>query len=500
MGTSWSACSRPEQPNKVTPSRCPPTATPPSWAGLATTGTSERRGSSPAAAKFGPSRAANWSAPARLDQPNKATPSRCPPTATPPSWAGLGDNSQAGAAWVFTRSGGVWTQQEWTQQKMLQVKLVGTGAVGSAKLGASVALSADGDTAIVGGPSDKGNIGAAWVFTRSGGVWTQQEWTQQKTLQTKLVGTGAVGEAYQGQSVALSADGNTAIVGGPVDNAYAGAAWVFTRSGGVWTQQGGKLVGTGAVRTPYQGGSVALSGDGNTAIVGGYGDNSHSGRRGSSPAAAASGPSRAASWSAQARLERTATRASPSRCPATATPPSSAGSATKTHAGAAWVYTRSGAVWTQQGGKLVGAGAVGRAEQGYSVALSGDGDTAIVGGPWDNSNAGAAWVFVQPLEVSPYTGIAASGPHGGPFLPSSFSYTLSATSGGVKYSITNVPSWLTASSTSGTLTRANTIITFKINSSADALASGAHVGSINFNNTTGAQASISRAATLTVNP
>jgi hypothetical protein len=77
----------------------------------------------------------------------------------------------------------------------------------------------------------------------------------------KLVGTGAVGGAgTQGFSVALSADGNTAIVGGWRDNSSAGAAWVYTRSGGVWTQQGNKLVGTGAV-----GASVAMSSDGNTA-------------------------------------------------------------------------------------------------------------------------------------------------------------------------------------------------------------------------------------------
>src|SRR5262249_12381124 len=55
----------------------------------------------------------------------------------------------------------------------------------------------------------------------------------------KLVGTGAVGNAQQGRSVALSADGNTVIVGGISDNNTAGAAWVFTRSGGVWSQQGG---------------------------------------------------------------------------------------------------------------------------------------------------------------------------------------------------------------------------------------------------------------------
>jgi hypothetical protein len=99
-------------------------------------------------------------------------------------------------------------------------------------------MPADGNTAIVGGGADNGNVGAAWVYTRSGGVWNQQ---------AKLVGTGAVGpNVDQGYSVALSSDGNTAIIGGRGDNNGVGAAWVFTRSGGVWTQQGSKLVGVGS--------------------------------------------------------------------------------------------------------------------------------------------------------------------------------------------------------------------------------------------------------------
>ena len=162
-----------------------------------------------------------------------------------------------GAAWVYTRSGGVWSQQG--------NKLVGTGAVGVAFQGASVSLSDDGNTAIIGGSLDNGAVGAAWVYARSGGVWSQQG--------NKLVGTGAVGLAAQGESVSLSADGNTAIVGGYGDNSLAGAAWVYTRSGGVWSQQGSKLVGTGAVGGARQGFSVSLSGDGNTAIVGGDRDN-----------------------------------------------------------------------------------------------------------------------------------------------------------------------------------------------------------------------------------
>jgi hypothetical protein len=115
-------------------------------------------------------------------------------------------------------------------------KLVGTDAVGLASQSRSVALSGDGNTAIVGGSEDNSATGAAWVYTLSDGVWTQRG--------NKLVGTGAVGNAQQGISVALSTDGNTAIVGGPDDNSSAGnnsgagAAWVFTRSGGVWSQQG----------------------------------------------------------------------------------------------------------------------------------------------------------------------------------------------------------------------------------------------------------------------
>ncbi|HEX3497252.1 MAG TPA: hypothetical protein VHT02_08805, partial [Methylocella sp.] len=198
-------------------------------------------------------------------------------------------------------------------------KLVGTGAVGGATQGQSVAISGDGNTALVGGPGDNGSFGAAWVFTLSGGVWNQQG--------PKLIGSGSASQPQHGFSVALSGDGNTALVGAPSDNSGAGAAWVFTRSGGVWSQQA-KLVGTGGISPlVYQGASVSLSGDGNTAIVGAPSDDNF--------------------------------------------------------IGAAWVYTRSGETWSQQA-KLVGTGAIGLAEQGASVSLSSHGNIAIVGGPDDN--------------------------------------------------------------------------------------------------------------------
>ncbi|HYW47779.1 MAG TPA: hypothetical protein VE959_33230 [Bryobacteraceae bacterium] len=260
----------------------------------------------------------------------------------------------AGAVWVFTRANGVWSQQGG--------KLTGTGAQDASTQGDSVALSADGNTLLVGGSSDNGGLGAAWVFTRSNGVWSQQG--------GKLVGTGAAGSSNQGIAAALSADGNTALVGGDQDNNSAGAAWIFTRANGVWTQQGGKLIGTGAQGAADQGFAGALSGDGNTAVMGGFSDNLTGG------------------------FDST---------------------------GATWIFTRTNGFWSQHGGKLVGTGGVhgvlsggvpdGPA-QGYSVALSSDGSTLAVGGNGDDSDAGATWIFV-PLHFSVLAPSTATG--GTPF-------------------------------------------------------------------------------------
>ncbi|MGI8856212.1 MAG: IPT/TIG domain-containing protein [Thermomicrobiales bacterium] len=92
--------------------------------------------------------------------------------------------------------------------------------------------------------------------------------------QQKLTGSGETGTGYFGYAVALSSDGNTALIGAYQDNTAVGAAFVFTRSGGGWTQQGSKLTGSGEVGQGDFGNAVALSGDGNTALIGAYYGNS----------------------------------------------------------------------------------------------------------------------------------------------------------------------------------------------------------------------------------
>ncbi len=284
------------------------------------------------------------------------------------------DNIQQGAAWVFTRNGGIWSQQGG--------KLVGSGNIGQAQQGFSVSLSADGNTAIVGGAYDNAGQGAVWLYTRSGNTWSQQG--------SKLVGTGNSGQAYQGYSVAISADANTAIVGGASDGDNEGAAWVFTRSVNVWSQQGSKLVGTGTASLASQGQSVSLSADGNTAIVGGFSD----GEEGAAWIYTRSGRT----WSQQGNKLVGTGGTTPAAQGWSVSISADGNTAIVGAPGASgmWVYTRSGVTWSQQGSELTGTGGIGVTSLGQSVSLSAIGSTAIMGGPEDNNNQGAAWVFIDP--------------------------------------------------------------------------------------------------------
>ena len=239
-------------------------------------------------------------------------------------------NGFAGGAFVFVRTGSTWAQQ---------AKLVGKEGVKAAgklaEQGFSVALSADGNTALIGAPENEGAeekyLGASWVFVRSGTTWKEQ---------AMLVGGGGTEKAAQGESVALSASGNTALVGGFDNNSGVGAAWVFTRSAETWTQKGSPLIGSHGGETLVQEGtSVALSGNGETALIGGP------------------------------RIEH--------------------------EKGAVWVFELTGGSWKEQSELPAGSGTGEDSAQGFSVALSGDGNTAVEGGRGQTEGTGAAWVFAR---------------------------------------------------------------------------------------------------------
>jgi hypothetical protein len=241
-----------------------------------------------------------------------------------------GDDGGRGAAWVYTREGSAWTQQS---EKLTDGEVTGGSLPETVAFGASVAISADGNTALVGGPGDTAGRGAVWVFAREGSTWTQQG--------EKVIGGEEEGAGELGRSVALSADGATALAGGPLDAKGVGAAWALAREGATWAQQGAKLAGVHEAGHGQFGGSVALSGEGDTALIGARADHSF------------------------------------------------------LATGAAWVFVRTDSSWAQQGEKLTGAGATASAEFASSVALSDDGETALIGGVSNEAGIGAAWAFTH---------------------------------------------------------------------------------------------------------
>lgn len=237
--------------------------------------------------------------------------------------------SSSGSAYVFTRSLGVWTQQQ---------KLTALDAGIQDNFGFSVGIN--GDTVVAGSYQDDSataqDAGSAYVFIRSGNVWTQQQ---------KLTASDAAEGDFFGESVAIS--GNTVVVGAFFDDTVrgdsAGSAYVYTRTGTLWTEQQHLTASDGAAIDDF-GHSVAISG--NTILVGATGGNTPEG----------------------------------------------------VNSGTAYVYTRSGIQWTEQQELVASDGSAPEDFFGSSVALSGN--TAIIGEFFDDlnagENAGSAYIFTTP--------------------------------------------------------------------------------------------------------
>jgi hypothetical protein len=312
-------------------------------------------------------------------------------------------NRREGAAFVFTRSGGTYVEQ---------AELTGIdGEFGEGLFGREVALSADGNTALVGGLEDKNKDGAAWVFTRSGSTWTQQG--------PKLVPNDAEGEdTFFGSSVVLSADGSVALIGGPYDANGTGAAWIFTRSGSTWSQQGGKLTAAmGESGVHYFGGNVALSADGETALIGGQHQLPEEGLGWVFTRSGETWSQQGAPLGGTGQVNNCAEGAAGVALSADGNTAVIGKGADGHCAGAVWTFARSGSTWTQQGEKLTGAGGVGLGGFGGAVKLSGDAGTLLVAAANDNKGRGAVWAFSRSGEgwlpegpkLSPNVGNAAFG-------------------------------------------------------------------------------------------
>jgi hypothetical protein len=170
-------------------------------------------------------------------------------------YADVSTVSNSGAAYVFNRSGGVWTQQ---------AKLSPEDRVANDNFGISVSISGDGDRVVVGSHqtdvSSLANVGSLYVFVRVDNTWNQQ---------AKLTAFDQAAGDNLGWSVAMSSDGNTIVSGAyyndPTSVINAGATYAFTYVNEIWNEQS-KLVASDKVISDYFGWSVAVSGDGTTVV------------------------------------------------------------------------------------------------------------------------------------------------------------------------------------------------------------------------------------------
>jgi len=289
------------------------------------------------------------------------------------------NGANSGSAYVFTRSGTTWTQQ----QKILPAD----GAAGD-EFGFNADLN--GDTVIITALADDNEngieAGAAYVFIRNGTTWTQQ---------AKLIASDGQEKDHFGYSVALL--GDTAFVGANWDDDNgdgSGSMYVFTRSGTTWTQQQKLLASDGQAGDRF-GGTIALSND--TALIGAYWDDDNGVDSGSMYVFTRSG----ITWTQQAKVLATdGTTGDVFACwislaGDTALIGAGDDDDNGVDSGSVYVFTRSGTTWTQQTKLLASDGAAGD-EFGSNFDL--DGDTVLIGALKDDdmgTDSGSAYIFTR---------------------------------------------------------------------------------------------------------
>ncbi|MFZ4430117.1 MAG: immunoglobulin domain-containing protein, partial [Phycisphaerales bacterium] len=304
-------------------------------------------------------------------------------TAVVGAWLATIDGRAAqGAAYVYTRVGGSW---------VLQQKLVAADGAAGDSFGVSLAF--DGDTIALGAyrhdVGSAANRGAVYVFTRSGSTWSQQ---------TKLLASdGSAGDTF-GNSVHLR--GDDLIVGAPTDatavGAQAGSAYVFTRSGAIWTQQS-KLVPSDARAGDFFG-SVAIESD--VAVVGAFGSDVGSNvNQGAAYVFRRMGTA----WTQESKLVAPGGSAGDSfglhvvmRDGTIAVGALLDDVGVATDAGSVHVFANTGSSWQQQARLEAPGGGSGVNDQfGFPIAITDD--AIVVGASLDDVNGridqGSAWIF-----------------------------------------------------------------------------------------------------------
>ncbi len=285
----------------------------------------------------------------------------------------------SGAAYIFEqKEDGAWVET---------IKLSDGETASEDQFGISVSIS--GNLAVAGAQQDddiEPNAGAAYIFERSGALWLQR---------AKLAADDAKAGDLFGNAAAIN--GETVLIGAPgVDDAgpEAGAAYVFIQSDTEWIQQA-KLIGNDTSMFDHFGTAVALHE--NTAVIGAHGKDESSVDAGAAYIFVRNG----GSWTQQAKLTHQNAVPGDQFGRAVAIYSDSAligahrSDATGPDSGAAYIFTRNGDTWSQDFQLIPNDSGLGD-EFGYAVDLTNG--VAIIGAPKEDRrepDMGAAYVFVE---------------------------------------------------------------------------------------------------------
>jgi hypothetical protein len=197
---------------------------------------------------------------------------------------------QAGAVYVFTRTGTTWAQQAYIKASNTGEPGVGDQLGDGDQFGFSIGLSADGNTLAAGAIGEDSGAkgingdqndnsqqgsGAVYIFTRNGAKWSQQAYIKPSNTDANDLFGYSVGLSADGNTLAASSydeDSSAREINGVMDRGRrgSGAIYVFTRTGANWAQTA-YLKAHNAEAGDSLGYAIAISQDGNT-VVGGAGD------------------------------------------------------------------------------------------------------------------------------------------------------------------------------------------------------------------------------------
>ena len=307
--------------------------------------------------------------------------------------AGASEHNSRGAAYIFEKVNGTWTQR---------AKLTASDGATSDYFGHSVSISSDGSTAIMGAYLEdpvNTNQGSAYIFEKPGAGWSDM------TETAKINASSGAANDYFGWSVSISSDGSTVLVGAyledPANVTDQGSAFIFENVGGTWTQRA-KLTASDGAASDHFGRSVSISSDGSTALVGAYRDDTYTGS-----AYIYEKPGSGWTTTSTHAAKLTASDGATSDYFGWSVSISSDGStvlvgayledpANVTDQGSAYIYEKPGSGWTTtstHAAKLTASDGASYDNFGRSVSISGDGSTAIAGASEHNSSRGAAYIF-----------------------------------------------------------------------------------------------------------